>query len=210
MSDILMPIDMDLPYDKDFFKDYGVFVKPIDYPISQRKLDSFLAISEMQRYFQCNPIKWIDLMYNIEMLDAQALLIQRAWNCQNVLACCSRGIGKSTCIDIMTMAKDSLFCNYWCYIASGSGSQAEQTFMTLEKIANDNIDEFVGSTGKLFKDEIVIPNAGGDGFSHNPNGFRYQTYNGSFTQTLNSNIDRKRGLTFMNKFLLILFYYSNI
>lgn len=193
MSDILMPIDMNLPYDKDFFKDYGVFVKPIDYPMSQRKLDSLLAISEMQRYFQCNPLKWIDLMYNIEMLDAQALLIQRAWNCQNVLACCSRGIGKSTCIDIMTMAKDSLFCNYWCYIASGSGSQAEQTFMTLEKIANDNIDEFVGSTGKLFKDEIVIPNAGGDGFSHNPNGFRYQTYNGSFTQTLNSNIDRKRG-----------------
>ena len=193
MSDILMPIDMDLPYDKDFFKDYGVFVKPIDYPMSQRKLDSLLAISEMQRYFQCNPLKWIDLMYNIEMIDAQALLIQRAWNCQNVLACCSRGIGKSTCIDIMTMAKDSLFCNYWCYIASGSGSQAEQTFMTLEKIANDNIDEFVGSTGKLFKDEIIIPNAGGDGFSHNPNGFRYQTYNGSFTQTLNSNIDRKRG-----------------
>ena len=210
MSDILMPIDMDLPYDKDFYKDYGVFVKPIDYPMSQRKMDALLVISEMQRYFQCNPLKWIDIMYNIEMLDAQALLIQRAWNCQNVLACCSRGIGKSTCIDIMTMAKDSLFCNYWCYIASGSGSQAEQTFMTLEKIANDNIDEFVGSTGKLFKDEIIIPNAGGDGFSHNPNGFRYQTYNGSFTQTLNSNIDRKRGLTFMNKFLLILFYYSNI
>jgi hypothetical protein len=81
----------------------------------------------------------------------------------------------------MTMAKDSLFTNYWCYIASGSGSQAEQTFMTLEKIANDNIDEFVGSTGKLFKDEIVVPNAGGDGFSHNPNGFRFETYNGSFT-----------------------------
>ena len=193
MNDLLLPIDMDLPYDKDFFKDYGVFVKPIDYPLSQRKLDGLLAIGEMQRYFQCNPLKWIDIMYNIEMIDAQALLIQRAWNCPNVLACCSRGIGKSTSIDIMTMAKDSLFTNYWCYIASGSGSQAEQTFMTLEKIANDNIDEFVGSTGKLFKDEIVVQNAGGDGFSHNPNGFRFETYNGSFTQTLNSNIDRKRG-----------------
>lgn len=193
MNDLLLPIDMDLPYDKDFFKDYGVFVKPIDYPLSQRKLDGLLAIGEMQRYFQCNPLKWIDIMYNIEMLDAQALLIQRAWNCPNVLACCTRGIGKSTSIDIMTMAKDSLFTNYWCYIASGSGSQAEQTFMTLEKIANDNIDEFVGSTGKLFKDEIVVQNASGDGFSHNPNGFRFETYNGSFTQTLNSNIDRKRG-----------------
>ena len=194
MNDILLPIDMNLPYDKDFYKDYGIFIKPIDYPLSQRKLDSLLAISEMQRYFQCNPLKWIDLMYNIEMLDAQALLIQRAWNCPNVLACCTRGFGKSTTIDIMTMSKDSLFTNYWCYIASGSGSQAEQTFMTLEKIANDNIDEFVGSTGKIFKDEIVIPNAGGDGFSHNPNGFKYELYNGSFTQTLNSNTDRKRGL----------------
>lgn len=193
MNEALFPIDMDLPYDKDFFKDYGIFVKPIDYPISQRKLDALMAISEMQRYFQCNPLKWIDIMYNIEMLDAQALLIQRAWNCPNVLACCTRGFGKSTSIDVMTMAKDSLFTNYWCYIASGSGSQAEQTFLTLEKIANDNIDEFVGSTGKLFKDEIIVPNSGGDGFSHNPNGFRFETYNGSFTQTLNSNIDRKRG-----------------
>ena len=193
MGKILLPNDMDLPYDKDFYQDYGIFVKPIDYPMSTRKIEALQTISWMQRYFQCNPLKWIDIMYNLEMLDAQALLIQRAWNCPNVLCCASRGIGKSTTVDVIVMSKDSLFCNYWCYIASGSGSQAEQTFMTLEKIANDNIDEFVGSTGKLFKDEIIVPNAGGDGFSHNPNGFRFETYNGSFTQTLNSNIDRKRG-----------------
>ena len=30
-------------------------------------------------------------------------------------------LGKSTTIDLIVMAKDSLFCNYWCYIASGSG-----------------------------------------------------------------------------------------
>jgi len=193
MSKILLPNDMDLPYDKDFYQDYGIFVKPINYPMSNKKIESLIAISEMQRYFQCNPLKWIDLMYNIEMLDAQALIIQRAWNCPNVLVVASRGIGKSTTIDIILMSKDSLFCNYWCYIASGSGSQAEQTFMTLEKLANDNIDEFMGSTGKLFKDELKIPNASGDGFSHSSNGFRYETYNGSTTQTLNSNIDRKRG-----------------
>lgn len=193
MSRILLPNDMDLPYDKDFYQDYGIFIKPINYPMSTRKIESLQAISEMQKYFQCNPLKWIDIMYNIEMLDAQALLIQRAWNCPNVLCCASRGIGKSTTVDLIVMSKDSLFCNYWCYIASGSGSQAEQTFMTLEKIANDNIDEFVGSTGKLFKDEVIVQNASGDGFSHNPNGFKFETYNGAFTQTLNSNIDRKRG-----------------
>ena len=193
MSKILLPNDMDLPYDKDFYQDYKIFVKPIDYPMSSRKIEALLAISEMQRYFQCNPIKWIDLMYNVELLDAQCLLIQRSWSCPNVLACCTRGFGKSTVIDLELMAKDSLFCNYWAYIASGSGSQAEQTFTTLEKIANDNIDTFSGSTGKLFKDEIVINAANGDGFSHSSNGFHYSTYNGSFTQTLNSNIDKKRG-----------------
>lgn len=193
MSRILLPSDMNLPYDKDFYHDYGIFVKPINYPMSNKKIESLMAISEMQRYFQCNPLKWIDLMYNIEMLDAQTLIIQRAWNCPNVLVVASRGIGKSTTIDIILMSKDSLFCNYWCYIASGSGSQAEQTFMTLEKLANDNIDEFMGSSGKIFKDELKIPNANGDGFSHSSNGFKYETYNGSTTQTLNSNIDRKRG-----------------
>ena len=193
MSQILIPNDMQLPYDKDFYKDYKIFVKPIDYPMSTKKIESLLAISEMQRYFQCNPLKWIDLMYNIELLDAQVLIIQRSWYCPNVLVVASRGIGKSTIIDIELMTKDSLFNNYWSYIASGSGSQAEQTFTTLERIANDGIDTFTGSTGKIFKDEVIVNNASGDGFSHGSNGFKYETYNGSWTMTLNSNIDKKRG-----------------
>ena len=49
-----------------------------------------------------------------------------------------------------------LFNNYWTYIASGSGSQAEQTFTTLERLANDNIDTMMGSTGYIFKAEIEI------------------------------------------------------
>lgn len=189
----MMPIDMDLPYDKDFYKDYGVFVKPINYPLSQRKVESLLEIAKMQQYFQCNPVQWIDIMYNIELIDSQALVIQRTWNCPHVLGCATRGWGKSTIIDLGIMAKDSLFCNFWAYIASGTGSQAENTFVTLEKLANDNIDSFEGSTGKLFKDEVVIKAASGDGFSHTPGSFNYQLYNGSQTSTLNSNIDSKRG-----------------
>lgn len=190
---LMMPIDMDLPYDKDFYKDYGIYIKPINYPLSQRKVESLLEIAKMQKYFQCNPVQWIDVMYNIELIDSQALVVQRSWNCPHVLVVATRGWGKSTVIDLSTMAKDSLFCNYWAYIASGTGSQAENTFVTLEKLANDNIDTFEGSTGKLFKDEVVIKAASGDGFSHNPGGFNYQLYNGSQTTTLNSNIDSKRG-----------------
>lgn len=87
-----------------------------------------------------------------------------------------------------------LFNNYWTYIASGSGGQAEQTFTTLEKIANDNIDTMLGSTGSIFKDELVINNGTGDGFVHSSNGFRFELYNGSFSETLNSNLSRKRGI----------------
>lgn len=196
MSQIWTPnsFDYDLQYDKDFYKDYGMFVKPINYPMSTRKIEALQAIAMMQKYFQCNPVAGIDFWFNIELLDSQALAVQRTWNCPNSLIVATRGWGKSTVIDLETMMKDMCFCNYWTYIASGSGSQAEQTFTTLERIANDNIDTFAGSTGKIFKDEIKIKNAAGDGFSHSSNGFNYEVYNGSMTQTLNSNIDKKRGM----------------
>ena len=180
-------------YDKDFYQDYGVFVKPINYPLSQRKIDGLLAIAGMQKYFQCNPVRMIDTFFSIELLDGQTLIVQRSWFCPNVLCVCTRSYGKSTVIDLETMAKDMAFSNVWTYIASGSGGQAEETFMTLEKLANDNIDTFSGSTGYIFKQEIEVKQAGGDGFSHSSNGFSYNLYNGSKTVTLNSNISAKRG-----------------
>ncbi len=210
MNQILLPYnDPPLDYDKDFYKDYGIFVKPINYPLSTRKIESLLEIAKMQKFFQCNPVKFIDIMFNIELLDSQALAVQKTWICPNALLVCTRGWGKSTVIDLSIMSKDMCFCNYWSYIASGSGSQAEQTFTTLERLANDNIDTFTGSTGKVFKNEIEIKNAAGDGFSHSSNGFNYSLYNGSMTQTLNSNIDAKRG-RILYECATRIFYYLNI
>ena len=176
-----------------FDDDSVIYVKPGNYAMSTRKLESLLYIAKLQKYYQCNPVRFINDFFNIELLDAQAYIVQRTWNCPNVLVLASRGFGKSTVIDLILMAKDMLFCNVWTYIASGSGSQAEETFTKLEQIANDNIDEMKGSTGYIFKQEVEIKNAAGDGFSHGSDGFKYSLYNGSFTQTLNSNIDRKRG-----------------
>ena len=189
-----MTIQKKLP-DLNFCKQENtIYVKPGVYALSSRKLESLIKIAELQKYYQCNPVKFINDFFNIELLDAQAWIIQRSWTCPNVLLVCTRGFGKSTIIDIMIMAKDMLFNNYWSYIASGSGSQAETTFITLERLANDNIDTMLGSTGYIFKQEIEIKNAAGDGFSHGSNGFSYSLFNGSMTQTLNSNIDKKRGL----------------
>ena len=177
-----------------FNDDTIVYVKPGVYAMSDRKLESLINISMIQKYYQCNPVRFIEDFFNITLLDAQAYIVARTWNCPNVMVLASRAFGKSTVIDLMLMAKDMLFCNVWSYIASGSGSQAEQTFITLERIANDGIDEMRNSTGYIFKNEVEINNAAGDGFSHGNNGFKYSLYNGSFTQTLNSNIDKKRGM----------------
>lgn len=193
MNQLTLPYNVVGEYDKDFYQDYGIFVKPINYPMSTKKIESLLEIAKIQKYFQCNPVAAIDILFNIELLDSQALAVMDMWFKDTVLLCCTRGWGKSTVIDLTTMAKDMCFCNVWTYIASGSGSQAENTFNTLEKLANDGIDTFAGSTGKIFKDEVEIKNAAGDGFSHGSNGFKYNLYNGSMTQTLNSNIDSKRG-----------------
>lgn len=171
-----------------------VYVKPGVYSMSTRKLESLIKIAELQKYYQCNPVRFISDFFGVELIDAQAWIVQRSWNCPNVLVVATRGLGKSTVIDLILMAKGMLFNNFWSYIASGSGGQAEQTFTTLERLANDNIDEMVGSTGYIFKNEVEIKNAAGDGFSHSSNGFSYSLYNGSRTQTLNSNIDAKRGM----------------
>lgn len=192
-KDIDDSLDLIKYYDQCIQEDI-IYVKPGVYAMSTRKIEALVKIAHLQKYYQCNPVRFINDFFNIELLDAQAWIVQQSWTCPNVLLVCSRGFGKSTLIDIIIMSKDMLFNNYWTYIASGSGSQAEQTFTTLERLANDNIDTMMGSTGYIFKAEVEIKNAAGDGFSHGSNGFSYSTYNGSFTQTLNSNVDKKRGM----------------
>ena len=190
-----------------FNDETSIYVKPTIYAMSDRKLKSLINIAKIQKYYQCNPVRFIEDFFNITLLDAQAYIVARTWNCPNVMVLASRAFGKSTVIDLMLMAKDMLFCNVWSYIASGSGSQAEQTFITLERIANDGIDEMRNSTGYIFKNEVEINNAAGDGFSHGNNGFKYSLYNGSFTQTLNSNIDKKRGRILCQRIAGIFYCY---
>lgn len=171
---------------------YSLFTKPDDMSMSQRKLDRYLQIAKIKSYYQRNPIKFIKDVLGAELFDAQAYCIQMSWDKPYVLWVCSRGYGKSTIVDLILMAKGMLYNNYWSYIASGSGDQAILTFKTLENIANQNIASMTGLTD-VFKQQIEIKNAAGDGFVHNPSGHFYSLYNGSFTKTLNSNVDKRRG-----------------
>lgn len=170
-----------------------VYVQPGTYAMSSRKLESLKRIAYLQKYYQCNPVRFISDFFGVQLLDTQAWIVQRSWNCPNTMILATRGLGKSTVIDLIIMSRSMLYNSFWSFIASGSGSQAQQTFTTLERLANDSIEEMVGSTGYIFKNEIEIKNAAGDGFSHSSDGFTFSLYNDSRCQTLNSNVDAKRG-----------------
>ena len=68
-----------------------IYVKPGTYALSSRKLEGLIKIANLQKYYQCNPVRFINDFFNIELLDAQAWVIQRSWNCPNVLLVCTRG-----------------------------------------------------------------------------------------------------------------------
>lgn len=68
-----------------------IYVKPGVYALSSKKLESLIKLAEIQKYYIRNPVRFIDDFFNIELLDAQAYIVQRSWLCPNVLLVCSRG-----------------------------------------------------------------------------------------------------------------------
>lgn len=84
--------EMNDEYLENMFTDYDtVYVKPGVYAMSTRKLESLVKIAELQRYYQCNPVRFISDFFGIELIDAQAWIVQRSWNCPNVLVVATRG-----------------------------------------------------------------------------------------------------------------------
>lgn len=59
-----------------------IYVKPGVYAMSSRKIESLIKIAYLQKYFQCNPVSFINIMFNIELLDAQAWIVQQSWTCR--------------------------------------------------------------------------------------------------------------------------------
>lgn len=185
-------------YGADFVREIlgidSIYTRKIDHPISNKKMEGLLRLNEERNYYQENPVKFFEDFFRTQLLDSQAYLMQSAWPTKNIVICASRAWGKSLWVVWFIMAKQMLSSEPWnCYIASGSSEQSATTFRKLEDVANDRITSLRGSTGKLFKNEVVVSAASGDGFSHNPSGFTYKLYNDAFSRTLSSNVDRGRG-----------------
>lgn len=127
----------------------------------------------------------------MELLDYQKYVFTESWYKQYVLWCMGRNSGKTTLGSPFIMAKSLLIPNFQAYILAGVGSQSQEMFMKIEKIAKKEIASFTGLTD-VFYNETVKSSANTDGFTHNPASFQYKLYNGSVVNSLNGSFDNNR------------------
>lgn len=171
---------------------YQIYVKPTEREISQRKLESYQKLAEIKQWGLQYPTKFLSEFVGVDLLDSQEYTFMMSWTRPYVLWLESRNAGKTTKLALYAMLRGLLHNNYRIYICSGTADQSQETFRKIEDIAMKNIESMTGLTD-VFRNEVEISQANSSGFVHNPMGFTYKLYNGSFVKTLNSNINAKRG-----------------
>ena len=171
---------------------YQIYVKPTEREISQRKLESYQKLAEIKQWGLRYPTKFLSEFVGVDLLDSQEYTFMMSWTRPYVLWLESRNAGKTTKLALYAMLRGLLHNNYRIYICSGTAGQSQETFRKIEDIAMKNIESMTGLTD-VFRNEVEISQANSSGFVHNPMGFTYKLYNGSFVKTLNSNINAKRG-----------------
>lgn len=159
--------------------------------ISQRKLEGYIKLAEVIQWGRRNPVKFVERFLGLELLDYQKYVFMESWNKPYVLWCMGRSSGKTTLGSPFIMAKSLLIPNFQAYILAGVGSQSQEMFMKIEKIAKREIASFTGLTD-VFYNETVKSASNTEGFTHNPSSFQYKLYNGSIVNSLNGSFDNNR------------------
>ena len=168
-----------------------IIIKKSEKEISQRKLEGYLKLAEVVQWGRRVPVKFCERFYGIEFLDNQKYVFMMSWVTPFNVWCQSRNSGKTTLAAPFIMAKSNLVPNFQAYIMSGVGSQAQEAFLKIEKIAKREIASFTGLTD-VFYNETVKSAANTDGFTHNPGSFQYKLYNGAAVNSLNGAFDNNR------------------
>ena len=161
--------------------------------LSTRKQELYTQNSEIIQYWRRNPVIATRDLLGIRLMDSQKWILQNSWVSPYNVWCCSRDYGKSFLGGILMVLKWMLFENQSIYIISSVGSQAQETFQKIEKIAFQRI-ESIKSLKDVFANETVKSPSNKTGFTHNPSSFRVSSYNGSDIFTLNGKPDNNRSI----------------
>lgn len=176
---------------KDTFMEYGIFVKPNLYDMTTKKYREKLDLAEFLQWGRRNPSRFIEEVFNVQLMDYQRYLIDSSWNKPFVVWAMSRNGGKSLLAALFIMAKMLLIPGFKAYILAAVGSQSIELFTKMEQFAMKNISSFT-NLNDVFQSNVVKSQANSNGWIHNPASYTVRTYGGSQCFTLNGAFDNNR------------------
>lgn len=177
---------------EDFFGDGGIlFVKPNLYNMTTKKYREKMDLVEFLQWGRRNPSRFIEEVFNVQLMDYQRYLIDSSWNKPFVVWAMSRNGGKSVLAALFIMAKMLLIPGFKAYILAGVGSQSIELFTKMEQFAMKNISSFT-NLNDIFQSNVVKNQANSTGWVHNPASYTVRTYGGSQCFTLNGAFDNNR------------------
>ena len=106
----------------DIFSEYGIFVRPNLYEMTTKRYKEKLDLAEFLQWGRRNPSRFIEEVFNVQLMDYQRYLIDSSWNKPFVAWAMSRNGGKSLLAALFIMAKMLLIPGFKAYILAGVGS----------------------------------------------------------------------------------------
>jgi len=176
---------------EDTFSEYGIFVRPNLYNMTTKKYREKMDLAEFLQWGRRNPSRFIEEVFNVQLMDYQRYLIDSSWNKPFVVWAMSRNGGKSLLAALFIMAKMLLIPGFKAYILAGVGSQSIELFTKMEQFAMKNIASFT-NLNDVFQSNVVKSQANSTGWIHNPASYTVRTYGGSQVFTLNGAFDNNR------------------
>jgi len=142
--------------------------------------------------WRANPVVAVVDLFNIQLIDYQAWMLQMSWIAEDVVWLLTRNGGKTVLASIYIMLRQMLLPNTEYWILGTNGKQSKKLFSYIEKLATGNEKSF-DSLYDIYYSEVARPHAVGNGFNHDPSGHKVKLLNNSQTTTLNDNPDGNRG-----------------
>ena len=176
---------------EDAFGYGGIFVRPNLYNMTTKRYQEKMDLSEFLQWGRRNPSRFIEEVFNVQLMDYQRYLIDNSWNKPFVVWAMSRNGGKSVLAALFIMAKMLLIPGFKAYILAGVGSQSIELFTKMEQFAMKNITSFT-NLNDIFQSNVVKSQANSTGWVHNPASYTVRTYGGSQVFTLNGAFDNNR------------------
>jgi hypothetical protein len=176
---------------EDTFGERGIFVKPNLYNMTTKKYREKVDLAEFLQWGRRNPSRFIEEVFNVQLMDYQRYLIDSSWNKPFVVWAMSRNGGKSLLASLFIMAKMLLIPGFKAYVLAAVGSQSIELFTKMEQFAMKNISSFT-NLNDIFQSNVVKSQANSTGWVHNPASYTVRTYGGSQCFTLNGAFDNNR------------------